>query len=708
MAILRRVATAAGVSALRRLACWLGMLGALGALAAPPARAADCAPDAALPAAAQLLQLERDGRAQPQLCAARLAALAGSAEASRDERLEALLLQGWLLAGLSDHAGAEAAARALERAAESGSPPLAAAAALLVRARLAEQTGDTARAGELVDQAVARLPAQAGTLNRLRFTAAQSHIRNSASRLEDAIRLDHQALKLADELGVAWRQAEARSDLAYSYYQAEQLPPAHRLGAEALELARQSGDAITLAHVNTVQGIILGALGDSQAEREALQAALGYARQAGAKYEESLYLANLADYYLKHADYATALRHAQQALPLTRELKNLGGETVALANIGLAQIALGDIESGKRQLRSSIDIDERRGSITGVSSSHAEMAQYLERAGDYRGAIEAWHRHRALSAQILARDRQRAILEMQEQFDGERRARQLALLQREGQIKSEELHARRLEQWLWALLAAAGVLAALMAWSQVHRVRAGNRQLLRSNALLQQQSEVDPLTGLANRRHLQQAMSLLGAGGAGFQGSVLLADLDHFKRINDRHGHAAGDAVLVEVAQRLRRTLREADLIVRWGGEEFLVVVRALDTGAMQALAQRVLDAIGGAPCRHEGRAVPATVSIGYATFPLEPSRLALSWERALGLVDTAMYLAKAHGRNRAYGVRSVQAHDEQQLEAIGRALETAWLAGEVALTALNGPTVNPAAADAGAPAAAQVPAEAA
>lgn len=676
------LATGTAVSARRCLTRWWPCIAGL--LLAPPAFAA-CAPPPQMPVAAQLLLLERDGRAQPQACAARLAALAAAEGTAAAQRTQALLLQGWLLAGLSDPAGTEAAARQLERVGEAGDPPLAAAAALLVRARLAEQSGDTARAGELIDQATARLPGQAGTLDRLRFTSAQAHIRNAASRLQDAIRLDHQSLTLADELAEPWRQAEARNDLAYSYYQAEQLQPARRLSDEALDLARRSGDAVTLAHVYTVQGILLDALGDKAAERDALHAALDYAQRAGARYEESLYLANLADHYLKGGDYATALRYAQHALPLTRELKNLGGETVALANIGLAQIALRDIESGKRHLRASIDIDERRGSITGVSSTYAEMAQFLERAGDLRGAIEAWQRHRALATQLLARDQQQAILEMQEQFDGERRSRELALLQRDGQIQSEELRALALEQRLWWLAAASGALVVLLVLLGLLRVRATNLQLARSNAMLKQQSEVDPLTGLANRRHLQEAVRRLGVEGR-FSGTVLLADLDHFKRVNDRYGHAAGDAVLAQVAQRLRQMLRDTDLIVRWGGEEFLVVVHALDKDAVQALAQRMLDGIGGTPCRHDERPVPVSVSIGYATFPLEPSLLAVSWERAIGLVDTALYLAKAHGRNRAYGVRMVRADDEQQLEAVGRALETAWLAGEVTLTSLRGP----------------------
>jgi diguanylate cyclase (GGDEF)-like protein len=683
MAILGLVATDAAPALRRTARALLAALSLL--LAATAASASACAPAPHLPPTEQLLELERDGRAQPRPCAAKLAALAASSRLDAAGRVEALMLQGWLLAGQSDHAGAEAVARQLDQVAAAGAPALAGAGALLVRARLAEQSGETAQAGVLVDQALARLPADAGALNKLRFASAQSHVRNSASRLEEAIRLDHQALKLADAVGAAWRQAEVRNDLAYSYHQAGQIEQARKLSREAMELASQSADAITLAHAYTVQGIILDAQGDKVAEKHSLQSALDHARRAGAKYEESLYLANLADHFLKNADYATALRYAQAALPLTRELKNLGGETVALANIGLAQIALRDIESGKRNLRASIDIDERRGSTTGVSDSYAEMGQYLERAGDAKGAIEALHQHRALAAQILARDQQQAILEIQEQFDAERRERELALLQRDGAIKTEALRARELEQRLSWLIVASAALALFVVMIGVQRVREANRQLARSNALLQRQAEIDPLTGLANRRHLQEAMRKLGADGR-FEGTVFLADLDHFKRINDCHGHAAGDAVLVEVAQRLRAVLRDVDLIVRWGGEEFLVIVRALDADAVQALAQRMLDVIGGTPYPYEGRSIHTTVSIGYATFPIEPGLLSVSWERAIGLVDTAMYLAKAHGRNRAYGVRMLRAKDEQQLEAIGRALETAWLAGEVTLTPLNGP----------------------
>jgi len=519
----------------------------------------------------------------------------------------------------------------------------------------------------------------------MRYLEAQAHIKNGGGKLEAAVRLGHAALALAEARGEAWRRAEIGTNLAYSYFQAKQVERARSLNAEALDLATADGDPMTLAHVSTVQGIILDALGDIQGEKRSMQAAIEYARQAGAKAEEALNLANLADFYLKNGEFATALRLSQEALPLTRELKHLNGETVALANIGLAQIALRDIEAGKRSLRQSIEIDERRGSITGMSDTLAEMGQYLEKAGDLRGAIEALHQHRALSDQVLRRSQQQAILEMQEKFDSDRRTREIELLQREGAIKGEQLRAGELEQRLWWLLAACGLLSLAVVVLLLRRVRHTNLRLASSNAQLKVQTEIDALTGLANRRHFQATMRRLAADGK-LNGTVFLADIDHFKRINDCWGHATGDAVLVEVARRLRETLREQDMIVRWGGEEFLVIVRALGPDAVEALAQRMLDVVGATPTEHEGRVIGSTISIGYATFPIEPTLLAVSWERAINLVDTALYLAKAHGRNRAYGVRMLHARNEEQLDAVGRALEDAWQAGDVALTLLRGP----------------------
>jgi diguanylate cyclase (GGDEF)-like protein len=403
-------------------------------------------------------------------------------------------------------------------------------------------------------------------------------------------------------------------------------------------------------------------------------------------------LANLADYYLKRGQYDVALQRAQEALPLARELNSLSGQTVALGNMGLAYNSLRQFDAGRRYLAQAIAIDERRGSVTGVAQTLEEMGKYLEKAGDAHGALDAYLRFRRLSDELLQRDQQKAIVEMQEQFDNERRTREIELLERDNQLKTEQLHRRELLQRGWALAALIGLLAVALVALLVRRVKGANRRLASSNERLKEVSERDPLTGLGNRRHLQAAMREQ----ARLEGTVFLIDIDHFKRINDAHGHAAGDAVLVEVAERLRQTLRAPDLLVRWGGEEFLVVVRSLAAQQVEALAQRLLDAIAGAPVVCDECAVPVSASIGFATFPIEPHALEVSWDAAIDLVDTAMYLAKAHGRNRAYGLRLLLAEREDALPAITRALEDAWRDGRVALTLLQGPgTAEPPAAGA-------------
>jgi len=160
------------------------------------------------------------------------------------------------------------------------------------------------------------------------------------------------------------------------------------------------------------------------------------------------------------------------------------------------------------------------------------------------------------------------------------------------------------------------------------------------------------------------------------------------------HGHAAGDTVLVDIAKRLRAILREEDLVVRWGGEEFLIVVETRDPDYANTLAQRLLDQMAELPVTHGALHIPITASIGFATFPVAPQGLALSWERAIDLVDTVMYMAKAHGRNKAYGIESIDANDEPTLLALASRMEAAWHEGRVKLRALSGPSsasaVNP------------------
>jgi len=167
---------------------------------------------------------------------------------------------------------------------------------------------------------------------------------------------------------------------------------------------------------------------------------------------------------------------------------------------------------------------------------------------------------------------------------------------------------------------------------------------------IEEASLTDPLTGLRNRRYLEQTINAdleLAARGEGDL-VVLLIDLDHFKSVNDTHGHAAGDAVLAELARLLRQTVRASDVIVRWGGEEFLIVIRFVERALAPELAEKVRAAVAAHDFPlPDGTLLRRTCSIGVSVWPA--SRFAprsLSWERVVDLADGALYAAKKGGRN--------------------------------------------------------------
>jgi diguanylate cyclase (GGDEF)-like protein len=182
------------------------------------------------------------------------------------------------------------------------------------------------------------------------------------------------------------------------------------------------------------------------------------------------------------------------------------------------------------------------------------------------------------------------------------------------------------------------------------------------NQELAQASITDSLTGLANRRFLaeyvEKEVALLRRRYRRMGDEALtpeqldlafiMIDLDHFKTINDSAGHAAGDVVLRQVRDLLKSVSRTSDIIVRWGGDEFLLVARDPSGSDLADLAERVRSAIA----QHvfeigEGRVVRTTASIGFASYPFFREQLdALSWEQVVSVADRALYVAKANGRN--------------------------------------------------------------
>jgi diguanylate cyclase (GGDEF)-like protein len=162
-------------------------------------------------------------------------------------------------------------------------------------------------------------------------------------------------------------------------------------------------------------------------------------------------------------------------------------------------------------------------------------------------------------------------------------------------------------------------------------------------------SRTDDLTGLHNRRHMEEHLRMVGAIGRrhGYPYTVLLIDIDHFKQVNDSLGHLAGDGVLQEVALRLRGSIRTEDILGRWGGEEFLVLLPHTGADAAAVLATRLRDVVSGTPFTSGDAAMMVTISIGGAAAE------APGEHDLLPLADQELYAAKNAGRDRVRIVRS-------------------------------------------------------
>jgi len=228
-----------------------------------------------------------------------------------------------------------------------------------------------------------------------------------------------------------------------------------------------------------------------------------------------------------------------------------------------------------------------------------------------------------------------------------------------------------------------------------------NLELERAYTALEEVSLTDQLTGLRNRRFFLQhvdaevAMSLRahdhppreGAEpdetGPGKDLVFFMVDLDHFKEVNDMHGHAAGDSVLMQMQERLREVFRESDYLIRWGGEEFLVLARATHRDDARLVAERIRGAVANRPfVLPDGLELDKTCSIGFACFPFMTAQPRLmSWSQVVELADQSLYIAKKSGRDAWAALYSTAlTRPEGIFVRLLQQLETSLDDGEVAL----------------------------
>ncbi len=528
------------------------------------------------------------------------------------------------------------------------------------------------------------------------FNVTAGRTYNTLSKAELALSHTLKALELADKQGANAARARmtALSMISRQYITMKNPEKALQTVDAALAEPIAQTPSRPVASLNFTRGAALSAIGRMPEALAAFRTTLQISIKSGYAAIEAQVRCNIADLYLREHDYVAAEREARAALITSEQVQDQTAVLVARANIGLALGGQGRTSEAMYYIDSVTKSLRDAGSVADLESMLDETSRMYEKSSLFEQALAAVREQQQVQRKIFQADRERAVAALQERFDAVQREKHIELLARENQLKDADIRNRRL-QLLVALMGAALMLVAgTFAALQYRRAHKSNARLQDLNAQLEFHAMRDPLTGLFNRRSFVAKMKARCAAACqerrdqhDTEAGLVLIDIDHFKHINDTWGHTAGDGVLVEIAARLNQTVRDSDMALRWGGEEFLIYTPGTNGVLLTSMVERLLHQVCSSPVQLGTLSIPVTLTAGFIALPFAGlSEAECGCEKAIQLADLALYLGKQSGRNRALGLMGMRSAGPLALEEIERDLQAAASKGIVDLVNVLGP----------------------
>ena len=250
--------------------------------------------------------------------------------------------------------------------------------------------------------------------------------------------------------------------------------------------------------------------------------------------------------------------------------------------------------------------------------------------------------------------------------------------------------AQRLRLLATTLAAVAAAALASAGFVMYRRSQDKSERRAQLNRELNDHARRDPLTRLQNRRAFVDKMNDRAESmplNRTATDCISLINIDHFRLVNDRLGHDVGDAVLAEIGRRLHKVVRDSDMLVRWGGEEFLVFSPDSHPEQMRKMLERVMGAVGATPVQVDDHSIPVTISVGLAYLPFAGiPESEFDWQKVVSLADKALHRAKLQGRNRAVAVSGLSGDEDAAMAALDADFGLAVEQGMVETISVPGP----------------------
>ncbi len=504
------------------------------------------------------------------------------------------------------------------------------------------------------------------------------------------------AVSETDDAFTLGRRAFLNYNIALVHTELRNWTRASTLAEQMIAEAKKYGHDGFLPELYLLLGYIAGSEKDYQRAIEVNEQGLAAANALKQDGVALTFENNLGATYIELEQYDDAKVILEQAFERAEQMKDEYSIHLINQNLGFIRVMQGEHDEGIAQMESTMRYLSQHAPKTEYEPYYEWLAKAYAAAGRYKEQADTLLEQMALREDIRKADSESRLATLQDRYDSKAKAQQITILQQENALKAQLLENQRLQQQLVWLVAIIVAFAAAMVFQLYRKVRRSNKKLYETNKLLAYQSQRDVLTGLYNRRALQeylQKRALKRRDGDIVSSSItgfLLLDIDFFKKVNDSYGHAAGDAVLQSVAQRLQDTCRDKDMVVRWGGEEMLLVLDNIDPPHVGSFVQRVLNIIGEQPVTFDNQQIAVTVSGGFIHLPFAGiSEAELDWEKVLQIADMALYLSKTNGRNQVCMLEGLNARFSDVESQLYSDLAGAIRAGQVQVATINGPDGN-------------------
>ena len=582
----------------------------------------------------------------------------------------------------------------IEQAEASGSPQ-AQAEALAFRIEALVRDDRSTEALVLVSRLEPLLAETASPRVRYYAHNVLARLLQSAEQHEEALEhflAAYDAVQETDDERTALRRQFLNTSIAHLQAELRHYDSALAMTKRAIREAERLEDHAGIPSLLLLQGYLESSMELHEEAIETYQRVIELGRSHDQAEIVLLGMNNIGSALIQLQRYAEAEEMLNTALAEAIEQEDEVTTELLRFNLGYVAVMQGDHDDGIRQLEDATEQLRERYSRSDMADLLKYVAEAQQAAGRQEQAIAALLEQRDLNEELFQAERDRSLNELQARYEAKEQATQIQLLEQRNALQERLIENKRLQQRVAMLVALVILMGLILLWLAWRAARRANLRLKVANRQLQYQSSHDPLTGLLNRRLFQKRMAQR-TGDVDDQrnqdhpDALILVDVDYFKKINDNYGHAAGDVVLVELAERLKKMSRSSDMVVRWGGEELLLFLQNMDPEALSDYAGKVLETIGSEPVIYEDKSIRITATGGFITLPFAGlDEETIGWEKALQIADLALYVGKTHGRNQAIGVLGLEAPLEQVGPLLEQDLATAIEQGWVRSVTIPGP----------------------